>query len=446
MDEPYDPADGIHPLQLYLRADSEWVGPGEVIQLTATVVNSGAEALQGLVVTAPLPPGVAFEPGSGAGFGLQEGGRSLTWAVPEVEIGGKASGSFGLRVADLAVGDMLGVTVTAQGGGLPDPQSATADIRIVEPRSDTAWLTPSGGWFRSLDGRIAIQVPPGAVEGQTRFVYSPVSDLADLPPLPATMQAAFNLEAYDGAGRAIHQFPVPLKLVYTFPPDERSTPVFDEHILYTFDEGRQEWVELGRQTDPQGGRLALDLSHFSVFSDGTYSYILEQTASIRGAQAQLFSGSIAYQYGFSLPPGRGGLAPKLGLSYTSSMHTPNAGHLSQAGFGWQIAGADYLFIPPGDANSVKRTVTLQGVAYSLRKTNEATETWFAKENPFIKVVKVDDGAYHVWTPNGVKYVFGGSSQVHYWKLCGAGDQHKRYVRLPLTSMQAPNGNTVTYTW
>ncbi|NLE76867.1 MAG: hypothetical protein GX605_08965, partial [Chloroflexi bacterium] len=42
--------------------------------------------------------------------------------------------------------------------------------------------------------------------------------------------------------------------------------------------------------------------------------------------------------------------------------------------------------------------------------------------------------------------FGGSSQVHYWKLCGAGDQHKRYVRLPLTSMQAPNGNTVTYTW
>ena len=41
------------------------------------------------------------------------------------------------------------------------------------------------------------------------------------------------------------------------------------------------------------------------------SYEFDPGSRIRGAQPQLFSGSIGFTYGFDLPPGRGGLTPAL---------------------------------------------------------------------------------------------------------------------------------------
>ena len=276
----------------------------------------------------------------------------------------------------------------------------------------------------------------------TRLTYRPRPDLVERP---AAIRNPFDLEALDDAGQPVRRFARPLALSYTASPWESTPSLYRESALFYLDPVGGQWTEVQTVLDPATGRFTATLEHFSTYAEGGVSYMVERMSSLRGAQTNLFTLSVGYAYNFDLPPGRGGLSPRLGLSYASANHTPASGHVSYVGYGWTLVGADYIYTPPGDANQNHKVLTLQGVTYSLERIDD--QTWFAKEEPLLKVRNAGV-QWNVWTPDGTQYTFGTDEipRENYWKLCATADQFRRDVRVPLRRITDPNNNTITYTW
>ena len=226
-----------------------------------------------------------------------------------------------------------------------------------------------------------------------------------------------------------------------------KNPCLSSHY---FDEGTGQWRPIPSRLNLGRGWLEAEVSHFTIFSEGDTgdTFVSEEADRIRGLKPDLFSGTIHYTYHFDLPPVPGGLTPTLGLAYSNARHYQDKGHYSYVGHGWVLAGADAVYIPPGDENLDKKVLILGGQTYSLKYD----QGWYAKESPFLKIQASGNAnwpdTWEVWTPDGVKYTFGSLAveRVYYWKLCGTGNQEKRYVRLPLARIEDTHGNVVTYTW
>ncbi len=425
------------------------VAPDGVLTYTATIANVGDAALTAVVLVNALPTELVYVAGSAVGFDYDPDARQLTWSVGTLAWGATLSGRFQASLLGAAPGATVTNTVRATNADEPDAIQAAAAIAVVAPRSNAVWVTPAqGGALYSTDGRVELQIPPGVVLRPTQIVYTPRPDLDHVPP---NILAPFALAAQDETGQAVREFAAALTLRVAYTSLPSSPSVYSEPELFTLDEARGQWLAVPAAVDQAAGRLQATLTHFSIYSEGNTSYVLERASSVRGAQTNLFTRSIGYAYPFELPPGRGGLTPQLGLSYSSANHTPNSGHFSYPGFGWELVGADSVYTAPGDDNMPYPTLSLQGATYSLRRTSDET-TWFAKENPFLKIQAADVSHYtpatwYVWTPDGVKYTFSAASAAaYYWKLCNTGDVGKRYVRVPLVSIQDAYSNTVSFTW
>ncbi len=201
------------------------------------------------------------------------------------------------------------------------------------------------------------------------------------------------------------------------------------------------------------------------------SYEFDPGSRIRGAQPQLFSGSIGFSYGFDLPPGRGGLTPALGLQYSSARHQRETGHYNHVGHGWDLLGESYLMkADPSNPAGSKLTMVLNGSSYTID-----TSRWFSKEDPFIQMweylTPTAGFPYYqlrVRTQDGMLYIFKGYANisdddnpgppageppmVFKWKTgqnneCG-GYANLDWVKLPLVQVQEqdPSGNVIQYVW
>ena len=435
------------PVALSLQAKPVQAEPGQVVTYTVTATNAAETVLQDITLTDVLPPGLTYVPDSGWGFEFDPRKNRLTRQIAEFRPGQTLTGSFQTRVTGLEIGQSVTNTVVANSVAVADTVTASISIEVVAPRADQAWITPEqGGWLRTTDGRVTLHFPPGAVKNRTRISYAA---LAEVPAKYDQMRFAFSLEAADQAGQPVQRFDQALVLTYAYPPRESKPPVYEEPALFYWDAAQGAWTQIPAELDSQAGLLRASLDHFSIYSEGSVSYIQERMSSVRGAQTNLATLSIGYAYDLELPPGRGGLTPQLGLRYTSANHTPNSGHFSYVGFGWELVGADSVYTAPGDSFQDEPTLTLQGRTYSLRKTNEGR--WFAKEDPLLKIETdgtPNPATWNVWTRDGTRYTFSASSvSAHYWKNC-ASSPYKRRVRVPLVSIQDPytNTNTINYTW
>ena len=440
-------------LNLDLTLDPPWAAPGEVVTFTVTATNLQSAPLARLVLTDTLPAGLVYVAQSAAGFAYEPNAKQLTWQVGDLATGAVITGTFQARMQGLALGETVINTVTAASPTLAAGVTAQAAVDVVAPRNNEAWVTPGeGGTLRSIDDRVLLRIPPGAVERRVLISYHPRSDRVQLT---TGIRFPFELTASDEIGGVVRDFPSGLRLSYVYDPVTPQPTLYQEPTFFLFEPTQQQWVVVPSVWTAQTGQLTTIVTRFSTYAAGSADYLVERMSSLRGAQTNLFTRSIGYNYGFELPPGRGGLTPLLGLSYSSGNHTPGSGHFSLAGYGWQISGADAIYIAPGDPNTFKPTLSLQGVTYSLRQTRYGAQwsDWFARENPFLKIQTANEshytmGTWYIWTPAGYKYTFDALTTAHeyYWKLCGTGDLGKRYVRIPLTSITDPQGNAVNYTW
>ncbi len=104
----------------------------------------------------------------------------------------------------------------------------------------------------------------------------------------------------------------------------------------------------------------------AVVTAGDTGWEFDPGSRIKGAQPSLFSASISYDYPFDVPPGRGGLTPALGLSYSSARHQRETGHYSFVGHGWDILGESYMAkADPIHPAGSKLTLVLNGATYTV---------------------------------------------------------------------------------
>jgi hypothetical protein len=148
------------------------------------------------VVSDTLPDGLDYVAGSGPGAAYNPEARSLAWRMAELNAGQAITLSLAAGVAALP-GAELTNRASLWARGLTQPLTVTAAVYVTEPglvRPDT------GGVLRSLDGRVTVQFPAGAVSQLTEVSHRPLAAL-DLPP-DRHLFYRFEVMAQKPAGRA----------------------------------------------------------------------------------------------------------------------------------------------------------------------------------------------------------------------------------------------------
>ncbi|MGD9161371.1 MAG: toxin TcdB middle/N-terminal domain-containing protein, partial [Desulfobacteraceae bacterium] len=147
-----------------------------------------------------------------------------------------------------------------------------------------------------------------------------------------------------------------------------------------------------------------------------------------------FTGSYSQIYPIEVPPGRGGLAPQIALTYSS------IGQNGWVGVGWDIAISsierDTKEGEPGYDDNDSFIININGVSSKLVK--DGLEYRLKDESTFLKVEKFGD-YWEVKDKNGTTYRFGNISDS---KLNGGLGTFRWY----LNSVEDLNGNVVNYSY
>ena len=87
--------------------------------------------------------------------------------------------------------------------------------------------------------------------------------------------------------------------------------------LHYFDPTDKRWKIMPTQVDSKAHTLTVRTSHFTDYGLSEAADIQRFMPNFESAEPNLFTGVSSYNYGLEVPPGRGGLTPQLGLSYSS---------------------------------------------------------------------------------------------------------------------------------
>ncbi len=474
-------------LELLLDVQPSRAKPGDVLSYRLVASHTGYEPLTDITIDIPTPRGLVYVAGSAVGFSYEPSAKLLTWPVAALQPGEALTGSFQLRATGLAMGELATVQASAASPLADGTALGSAVAEITPPAADRVRVTPAeGGWLRSLDGWVEVKAPAGAVAAPLLFSYRPAEGA--LPPGP---RFAFQLNAEVEGGAPVERFQQPVTLVYPYRQAGVPTEEARGMAFFHLDEATGVWRTVATAIDPARGVLLAQSEHFGAFAVGatadlgspvqrigegataeavsSQSYEFDPGSRIRGAQPQLFSGSIGFTYGFDLPPGRGGLTPSLGLQYSSARHQRETGHYNHVGHGWDMLGESTLMkADPSNPAGSKLTMVLNGSSYTID-----TSRWFSKEDPFIQMweylTPTAGFPYYqlrVRTQDGMLYIFKGYANitdddnpwppageppmVFKWKTgqnneCG-GFANLDWVKLPLVQVQDPSGNVIQHVW
>ncbi|HTJ44261.1 MAG TPA: RHS repeat-associated core domain-containing protein [Kofleriaceae bacterium] len=137
-------------------------------------------------------------------------------------------------------------------------------------------------------------------------------------------------------------------------------------------------------------------------------------------------GGASYSFPIAVPPGRGGMAPHLALSYSS-----DAALRGGLAAGWTLAGVPEIDLDPDNGHYRYGGEILVGATGDVG----AGKHFRPLVDGGLTRVALASGAWTVSTPNGVVRT--------YASIFGTGDGASRWE---LTSERDASGNTVTYNW
>ncbi|MBK7201816.1 hypothetical protein [Candidatus Amarolinea dominans] len=317
------------------------------------------------------------------------------------------------------------------------------------PGPDEVWLTPGeGGVLLSADGRVQVEARPGAVSAPTLLRYTPQPLVGETP---AWLTMHFGLEAQDEQGAAVTAFESLVSLTYRFPP---SVALTETIRLYRWEDAAETWQALDSQMDVAGRQLTAWLDGPGLFGLGapaSLSYGAQHLPTVHGFVTDEWSGNSSLGYPLALPPGPGGLGLNLSLGYSSEgvnsirqgassyditptasptatpgntpTPTATAQHVNQdehnaktfsrqagfVGWGWSLNGLGQVTMSLAqDGTPAKAFLGYAGGGFELKQT---TDGWQTEPQSFVRIAhagNLDSGnKWEVWSPDGVKYTFGG---------------------------------------
>ncbi len=405
--------------------EPEAVGPGRLATLTWSVANDGVSALTDLVLTAAMPSGLQVGPASvrpSLNYSAQT--RQLQWRIARLEASATSVAQVKVRVAGLQPGE-VGVVTT-------DVQSAAGDVLahaeatiMITPRPPLAGtMSPAGGEITFHDGRVRLTFAPGAVSERVHILARVLPRPTDAP---GHIQRAFEIVAVGQGGAEHHTFDAPVTLTVHDPDHLTGSERF---VLQNNETG--EWEPLTTTWDAAAGALSANLPHLSlVGQDGSHMPLTLPT--IRGIQTDLFTGAATVSYPIPTPPGAGGLATQLALTFNSASRADDSGYTSVVGAGWKLSVDSYGAQTAWVAGSPPPVWRVDGTTY-----DEAPDS--LRQAPDWRRVKQGEYVY-LYRPDGTTYQF--AEALHdFW--CEGTTLKWRAETWALQKVTDALGNTIEY--
>ncbi len=295
-----------------------------------------------------------------------------------------------------------------------------------------------------------MQFPPGAISSRLRVHFErPKTDVAKEDRTHQQVLNRFTLRAFDRSdpSKEVKQFNKPVKITVRYNP--RMLPGWKEQdlALVYWDTAKKRWLPLPSAVDVKAHTLTAQTTHFTDFGLSTGSDLQTYLPSLEGFQTDLFTGAAGASYSLEVPPGRGGLAPKLVLEYSSSSvdMMDNDQQASFVGAGWRL-GVNYI------ARDTRGTIqedddtfnlVLNGVGYDLLVSGDGY--YHTSSEQYWRISY--NGAANAWTiitNYGTLYFFGlsdgsraiqrrwdvnghGLSEVYMWGLEKIVDTHNNQI-------------------
>jgi hypothetical protein len=248
-------------------------------------------------------------------------------------------------------------------------------------------VSPDGGVAKGLGERVLVEFPKGAVDGSMDVrVRAPLADSA--PPYYLSNQPFEIIATSVEKGIDIHQFAQPITITAPY------TGTRDASIFY-FDLDQKTWLPLPSYYDRKAGRVIAHSDHLSDFDTDVNEWQAARMPTVDAAQVAGQTGAAVYSYPIWTPPGPGGLQPSLSLSYNSQVVDGGIGSLNQGGWigmGWSL-----------DTGYIERDLhgSMDGASddtYNLVFNGIST-----------KILKDDDGNFHLADENHWKVVYAGDT-------------------------------------
>jgi len=179
----------------------------------------------------------------------------------------------------------------------------------------------AGGEVISRDGKVKLVIPRDALS-ETKRINVVNIDRPDLLPKPLESTHLISMIQCNPSGIT---FAKPVQVIYTLPRAEVSgTPV--DLVLYNKNKAKIESFA-NRQTSSvsaDGYTVNFSIDHFSTYAalQGMATQGAPIGAGVKIPLPDMFTGSFSHAIPITVPPGRKGMQPNLGLTYRSS--NPNS--------------------------------------------------------------------------------------------------------------------------
>lgn len=326
--------------------------PGDLVTFTATIANLGSATLSDLVFSDDLPEGLAFSPQE-SDPGFVHAGGHLSRAIPSLAPGESLTLTYAARLqgpgrfTETLLTNAASV-LDASGASLV---SSSANLLLLPPGRSGAQIGPAGGSAHSADGRISLHAGAGTFGDNQFVVFQPGRDVPG-------KGYTFHLELRQVLGLPDQPSDTVLELV---PAEARfASPVTLQFNLdgvgsladlpadlapyvVTLDEASGTWIRLPEVAiDPASNSVLVETSHFSTWGSGLGPAFPDDGAGVLlfdDAGPSLFTGAARFSLPIWTPPGPGGLAPTLALSYSSSTADGVLADVQApaTGWGWSLS-------------------------------------------------------------------------------------------------------------
>lgn len=349
----------------------------------------------------------------------------------------------------------------------------TDDIDPVDQPTTRRISAVDGGRVSSPDGRVTVDFPVGATSEDIDVSITrkqPLSYNRPSPNFPLASVWQLDASAPDRGGAVVHQFAGDVTFTIHF--SDRELGGLDPATLqfWTLDETAGTWAGLPSRVNADERIMIVQANHFSI--DGaTADRLVDNAPLLDGKNTNLHTGSASLDIPISVPPGRGGLAPDLRLTYDSG----RIGEMKQytdvsswVGMGWELSTGSISFDPPITAGCVQGggnvcqqgpyrvTLDLGGFGGEMFRDGGAWDaytlggSWHVGTNPYLRVehnCSNIDCPFVITDQHGTKYTFGASDDSKRW-LCTDSSYctQRQYYRFDLETIEDTLANTVDFTY
>jgi hypothetical protein len=317
-----------------------------------------------------------------------------------------------------------------------------------------------GGDFSFEAGAVRVHIPAGAFAQDARLKFKrPVKDSRKQRKNARLVVNRFSLRAVTDTKTATKKNKLKPELLTTFDENLTIEIAYDpaqlgswleRNLLVVYwDTDAQAWLPLPTIVDDVNHVITAETNHFTDFGLADAPDVQSYLPNLEGFQTDLFTGAAGYSYPIQVPPGRGGLAPKIALSYSSTamdMLNSNA-QVSYVGSDW---GFDTGYVARDTRNTFSTSddvfsLVLNGAGYDL--VLGADNYYHTNKEQYWKIT-FQNNKWTVVTNDGTTYVFGDSTATRAleWRRDQWENVAKDTYMWWLASVTDVHANNIAYTY